>query len=73
MTYEDHLVLDSDPVKAAESIKRFSEKDAARWPEFVRFMNKAANFLDIAYSTIMPRLPKNLSARRRLWLAGIGS
>ena len=57
----NHLVLDSDPVKAAESIKRFSEKDAARWPEFVRFMNKAAEILDAAYATIMPRLPKNLS------------
>ena len=57
----DSLILDSDPVKAAESIKRFSEKDAARWPEFVRFMNKAASILDIACSTIMPRLPKNMS------------
>ncbi len=46
--YEDHLVLDADPVKTAESIKRFSEKDAARWPEFIRFMNKAAHILDIA-------------------------
>src|SRR5688572_8066778 len=51
-TYEDYLVLDADPVKAAESIKRFSEKDAAKWPEFVTFMNKAAEFLDLAYSTI---------------------
>src|SRR4030095_5836880 len=25
-----HLVIDSDPVKAAESIKHFSEKDASR-------------------------------------------
>src|SRR5688500_3410369 len=37
----NHLVLDADPAKAAETIKRFSEKDARRWPEFVRFMNKA--------------------------------
>ncbi|HJQ14706.1 MAG TPA: NAD(P)/FAD-dependent oxidoreductase, partial [Anaerolineales bacterium] len=66
-TYEDQLVLDADPVKAAESIKRFSEKDAARWPEFVRFMDKAANILDIAYSTIMPRLPKGMS-----WSEGYG-
>src|SRR5687767_5921885 len=35
----NHLVIDSDPLKAAESIKRFSEKDAAHWPEFLRFMN----------------------------------
>ncbi|MBI5842572.1 MAG: NAD(P)/FAD-dependent oxidoreductase [Chloroflexi bacterium] len=57
----ENLVLDSDPVKAAESIKRFSEKDAAKWPEFVAFMNKTAEFLDVAYATIMPRLPKNFS------------
>ena len=61
VTYGDHLVIDADPTKAAESIKRLSEKDARRWPEFVRFMDKAVNLLDIAYSTIMPRLPKNMS------------
>lgn len=71
-TYEDHLVLDSDPVKAAESIKRFSEKDAARWPEFVRFMDKAAHILDIAYSTIMPRLPKHMSLSEGYGLMELG-
>jgi len=50
-----HLTLD------AESIKRISEKDAARFPEFVRFMNKAAQIMDVTYSTIMPRLPMNFS------------
>src|SRR5262245_29165394 len=30
----------------AESIKRFSEKDASRWGEFVRFMDKAAKILE---------------------------
>jgi phytoene dehydrogenase-like protein len=57
----DDLVLDPDPVKAADAIKRFSAKDAARWPEFVAFMNKAAEFLDSVYSTLMPRLSGNLS------------
>src|SRR6266487_5744721 len=56
----NYLTLDPNPLKAAEAIKRFSEKDAARWGEFVRFMNKAAHILDAAYSTIMPRLPKNM-------------
>lgn len=55
------LVLDPDPVKSAEAIRRFSEKDARRWPDFIAFMNKAANILDIAYATIMPRLPRNIS------------
>ncbi len=71
-TYEDQLVLDSDPVKASETIKRFSEKDAARWPEFVAFMNKAAEFLDLAYSTIMPRLPKGFNASEGYGLLEMG-
>src|SRR3990172_7648123 len=68
----ENLVIDSDPVKAAESIKRFSEEDASRWPEFVRFMNKAANILDAAYSTIMPRLPKNFSLSEGYGLLELG-
>ena len=71
-SYGDHLVIDSDPAKAAESIKYFSEKDARRWPEFVRFMDKAAHILDIAYSTIMPRLPKNMSLREGYGLMELG-
>ena len=72
VTYGDHLVIDSDPAKAVESIKRFSEKDAARWPEFVRFMDKAVHILDIAYSTIMPRLPKNMSLMEGYELMELG-
>ena len=68
----DSLLLDQDPVKAADSIKHFSAKDAARWPEFLRFMHKAANILEIAYSTIMPRLPKNLSFREGYGLMELG-
>jgi phytoene dehydrogenase-like protein len=67
-----HLVLDAEPMKAAESIRRFSEKDAARWPEFVRFMDRAAAFLDETYATIMPRLPKGMSPREGLGLAEMG-
>jgi phytoene dehydrogenase-like protein len=62
----NHLTLD------AESIKQISEKDAERWPEFVRFMDKAAYILDTAYSTIMPRLPKNLSLRDGYGLLELG-
>jgi len=71
-TCEDHLVIDADPLKAAESIRRFSEKDANRWPEFVRFMTEAANILDIAYATLMPRLPKDFSLSEGFWLAELG-
>ena len=72
VTDDDHLVLDADRGKAAESIKRFSERDARRWPEFVHFMNKAAKILDTAYSTIMPRLPKNMSWRDGYGLLELG-
>jgi phytoene dehydrogenase-like protein len=62
----NHLLLN------AESIKRFSEKDAARWGEFVRFMDKSAKILEKAYSTIMPRLPNNLSASDSFGLLDLG-
>lgn len=52
------LILDPNPAKAAESIRRFSAQDAARWPDFVTFMGKAAAFLDAAYRTVIPPLPK---------------
>jgi len=68
----ENLVIDSKPAKAAETLKRFSEKDAARWPEFIRFMDKAANILDAAYSTIMPRLPKNFSLSEGYGLLELG-
>lgn len=41
-----------------ESIRRRSASDAARWPEFVAFMNAAAGFLDAAYRTPMPRMAR---------------
>ena len=62
----NHLTLNE------ESIKRFSEKDASRWNEFVRFMDKAASILDAAYATIMPRLPKNMSLRDGYGLLELG-
>jgi phytoene dehydrogenase-like protein len=53
------LRLSAEPGDNAtlDSIRRFSAPDAARWPEFVAFMRKAAAFLDAAYRTTMPRLP----------------
>lgn len=52
------LVLDMANESATrDSIRQFSENDAKRWSEFVAFMDRAAAFLDAAYSTPMPRLP----------------
>ncbi len=67
-----HLVLDPDPAKAAESIKRFSEKDAANWIPFIEFMGKAAKFMHSANSTIMPRLPTGFSFGEGMDLAKLG-
>jgi phytoene dehydrogenase-like protein len=66
------LIINPDPLKAAESIGRFSEKDALRWPEFVRFLNKSAKILEKAYSTIMPRLPMDFNAREGFGLVELG-
>ena len=67
-----HLVLDSDPARAVESIKPFSEKDAKRWPDFVAFMSNAAAFLEAAYQTPMPRLVKPDNLTDALPLAKLG-
>jgi phytoene dehydrogenase-like protein len=54
------LRLGSDPREDAtlDAIRRHSSADASRWLEFVTFMRTAAGFLDAAYRTPMPRLPK---------------
>lgn len=40
------------------AIRHHSAQDAGRWPAFVAFMDRAADFLDAAYRTPMPRLPR---------------
>lgn len=40
-----------------QAIRELSPADAAKWPEFLAFMERAAAFLDAAYRTPMPRLP----------------
>jgi phytoene dehydrogenase-like protein len=72
---EQRLVFGADPCDAAtlEAIRRHSDKDAARWPDFVAFLNKAAGFLDAAYATTMPRqLPRIDLRREGLPLAKLG-
>lgn len=61
-----------DPTTTIKSIKRFSAKDAARWPDFLAFMSKATSFLEAAYRTPMPRLPQPESLAESLPLAGLG-
>jgi phytoene dehydrogenase-like protein len=52
------LVSSASDTATIESIRRLSPHDAGRWPEFVAFMNRASEFLDAAYATTMPRLPR---------------
>src|SRR5262249_12536009 len=65
------LVMDADPVRASAAIREFSARDADRWGEFVAFMSRAAAFLDAAYRTPMPRLPKFALIEEGLPLAGL--
>ena len=50
------LTASGNDAETISSIRRLSARDAARWPEFVAFMNAAAGFLDAAYRTPMPRM-----------------
>jgi phytoene dehydrogenase-like protein len=68
----NHLILDADPAKAAESIKRFSAKDAANWLPFMDFMKKVTKFIHSANSKIMPRLPKGFNFSEGMDLAKLG-
>ncbi len=68
----NHLVFDADPAKTVESIKRFSEKDAANWIPFLAFMKKATQFIESSNAAIMPRLPKNFSMSEGMDLAKLG-
>jgi len=68
------LRLSASATEAAtlESVRRLSSRDAARWPEFVQFMDKAAAFLDAAQRTPMPRMA-NADIRAGGWpLASLG-
>ena len=68
----NHLVFDTDSTKTIQSIKRFSEKDAANWIPFLDFMKKATQFIESSNAAIMPRLPKNFSMSEGMDLAKLG-
>src|SRR5689334_19363328 len=65
------LRADGNDAETLASIGALSKADAARWPEFVAFMAKAAAFLEHAYATPMPRLP-NVGWRDGVPLAKLG-
>jgi phytoene dehydrogenase-like protein len=52
------LHTEATDASALDSLRKLSPRDAARWPDFVAFMQRATAFLDAAYRTPMPRLPQ---------------
>jgi len=53
------LTARGDDAATIAAIRKLSSRDAARWPEFVAFMNAAAGFVDAAYRTPMPRMERS--------------
>ena len=54
-----------------EAIRKLSSRDAARWPEFVSFMNAAAGWVDAVYRTPMPRMERSQVLANGLPLASL--
>ncbi len=50
----DHLLLWQEVGQSAEAIRRFSTRDADRWPAFCAFVRKVAALLEAAYLTTPP-------------------
>jgi phytoene dehydrogenase-like protein len=69
----ERLQLSSNPGDAAtlEAIRRHSPRDAARWPEFLGFLDTAAGFLDAAYRTPMPRMVRDQLRANAMPLAAL--
>ena len=65
------LTSRADDAATIEAIRRLSPRDAARWPEFVAFMNSAAGFIDAAYRTPMPRMDRSELLAHGLPLASL--
>ena len=59
------LLLEGDAARTAERIRRFSTRDAARWPDFVAAMARASRVLAVLYRTLPPRL--GAADRGNLW------
>jgi phytoene dehydrogenase-like protein len=65
------LTSRTDDSETIEAIRRLSPRDAARWPEFVAFMNSAASFIDAAYRAPMPRMDRSELVAHGLPLASL--
>jgi phytoene dehydrogenase-like protein len=67
----DPLRLEADPARAAEALRRFSPRDAERWPAFTAQMGRLAGFLQTVQATTIPKITSNAPADL-FTLAGLG-
>ncbi len=65
------LLLRSSVNDTAQGLKRFSDRDAARWPEFTQRVSALAGFLADLYRVPPPRIEAD-SFSEYLTLAGLG-
>jgi len=65
------LTSRADDAATIEAIRKLSARDAARWPEFIAFMNAAAGWLDAVYRTPMPRMERSEILAHGLPLASL--
>lgn len=65
------LTSRADDTAAIEAVRKLSSRDAARWPEFVSFMNAAAGWVDAVYQTPMPRMERRAILANGLPLASL--
>lgn len=52
------LTLSPDLTATVQSIAKFSQTDAEKWPSFVKLMGQIAGFLNETYANTFPRVPK---------------
>jgi phytoene dehydrogenase-like protein len=65
------LTSRADDAATIEAIRKLSSRDAARWPEFVAFMNTAAAWIDAVYRTPMPRMERSAILANGLPMASL--
>ena len=65
------LTARGDDAATIAAVGKLSSRDAARWPEFVAFMNAAAGWLDAVYRTPMPRMERSAILANGLPLAAL--
>lgn len=66
------LALPAEPARAADTLRRYSPRDAARWPSFVERLAKLAGFLESLYELPPPDIDAPMSLGELAPLLGLG-